>query len=127
MNVERHQHRFVSCNGGHRRVRIHALRTGRTRHQFDEKRGDASLSNLLQDFKRTKRPEKSDENLVLPIERNVELTVDIVGSVTKHLGSEVGCGEYGCAIGDNLAAFFGVKHVEITCVNSSARLDVNLE
>ena len=40
-------HGFIAADGGHRGEGVHALRAGGAGHQFDGKRGDAALGDLL--------------------------------------------------------------------------------
>ena len=51
--------RFVSADGGHGRKHIHTLCAGGARHQFDGKRGDVALGNLLNCVQAAEWAEKS--------------------------------------------------------------------
>ena len=89
-SVGGNQHGFVAADRAHGGKRIHALGAGGSRHQFHRERGHAGLGNLLQDFRRTERPQEADQHLSATHQRQVGFPGDVVGSVAENLGHDVG-------------------------------------
>ena len=59
----RHEHRFVSGDGGHRRQRVHALRARDSGYQFHRERGDAAGSEVARRLRLAKGFGEADDDL----------------------------------------------------------------
>src|SRR5262249_11816947 len=96
------EHSLVSADRSHGRKRIHALCARGTWHQFNGKRGDTRMCNILYNFFGPKWPQKSNENLIAMVKGHIIFTSNVVRPIAEHLHDDVGRRKYGRAVGYDL-------------------------
>ncbi len=74
----------------------------------------AGGGNFLDNFFRPQRPQESNQNLAAPQQRKVCCSGEIVRAKTQYLNDNIGCAEYGRAVGEDLRALFDIGRIQET-------------
>ncbi len=85
------------------------------------------MRDLLDHVRRTERTQKSNQDLIAAIERNVLLAGYVVGTVAKNLHDNVSGGKHGGAVGNDLRALVGILGIGIAGLDASAGLYLDFE
>ena len=85
-------------------------------------RGDASARDLPDHVRRAEWTQKSDQDLIAAIERNILFAGNVVGSVAKNLHDDIRGGKHGGAVGDDLRALLRILGIGIAGVDAGAGL-----
>ena len=125
--ISRDQDSFITADGSHGRKCVHALCARGSRHQFNGKRSHTGAGDLLKDLHRTKRPQKSNQDLPAAHQWKICLPSNVIGAVAEDLHHNIGRAEYCGAVGQHAGAFLDIRTVREARLAACLRFDYDFK